>query len=187
MEAFLSPDLVSLWLSIPSVIIVIFILGFNGAPNWLWSIFLCTVVAGYCGCLIVVGILAAICLLFIIVPLRRALISGPLIKIIKKLGLLPVISQTEKEAIDAGTVWIEKEFFSGKPNFKTLMGQAYGKLSGEEQKFLDGPCQQVCDMVNDWDVQCEGDLPKEAWDFIKKEKFFSFIIPKKYGGLEFQH
>jgi acyl-CoA dehydrogenase len=185
MEPFLSPDTIALYVSIPAVLVLFFLLGFIGAPNWLWTIFLCTVFAGYMGCWIGVSIIAAVCLLFVIVPIRRVLISGPLMNLLKKLGMLPVISQTEREAIDAGTVWIEKEFFTGKPNFKTLLGQKYGKLSDEERKFVDGPCQKLCDMVNDWDVQCDGDLSQEAWDFIKKEKFFSFIIPKKYGGLEF--
>ena len=185
MEPFLSPDNLSLAISIPAVLVIFFILGFTGAPNWLWMIFICGTFMGYMGCWLGTAIIAGLCLLFVIVPIRRALITGPIMKLLVKLGLLPAISQTEREAIDAGTVWIEKEFFSGKPDFNKIMGQTYGKLSEEEQKFLDGPCQQLCDMVHDWDVQCDGDLSQEAWEFIKKEKFFSFIIPKKYGGLEF--
>ena len=185
MEAFLGPDTVALTISIPAVIILLFILGFIGSPNYLWVLFISTIIAGYSGCVLAVSIFAGLSLIFLIPPIRRVLVSGPVLSLLKKLGMLPVISQTEREAIDAGTVWVEKEFFSGKPNFKNLMNQKYSQLSDEERKFVDGPCQILCDMINDWDVQCDGDLSKEAWDYIKKEKFFSFIIPKKYGGLEF--
>ena len=176
MEAFLSPDHLPLYLSIPAVLIVFFALGFMGAPNWLWTIFFWAVFTGYIGwCMLGTSIILGVCLLFVIVPIRRALITGPLMKMLMKLGLLPEISQTEREAIDAGTVWVEKEFFSGKPNFNNIMNQTYGKLSEEEQAFLDGPTQKLCDMVHDWDVQCDGDLPPEAWEFIKKEKLLGMF------------
>ncbi len=117
--------------------------------------------------------------------IRRTLISAPLLKLVTRLKLLPTISETERVAIDAGTVWVEGSLFSGKPDFKRIFAMDYPRLSKEEQKFLDGPCEQLCQMVKDWDVFQKRDLPPEVWQFIKEHKFFGMIIPKKYGGLEF--
>ena len=185
MNNFLDPQNIALCYSVPAILLVVFALGFYGAPNWLWSLALLAVLSGFGVSPILLALVAVVCLFFIIVPLRRSVISVPLMKLINKLGLLPTISETEKIAIDAGTVWVEKEFFTGKPDFKEILNQPYNSLSIEETAFLNGPCQELCEMVSDWEVQCAGDFSDEVWDFIKKERFFSFIIPKKYGGHEF--
>ncbi|MGC4027346.1 MAG: acyl-CoA dehydrogenase [Steroidobacteraceae bacterium] len=122
--------------------------------------------------------------LFNIRPLRKALISRPFLK--TYLRLLPSMSATEREALDAGTVWWDGELFTGKPDWSRLMDARPAQLSAEEQAFLDGPCEQLCAMVDDFDVtHRRADLPPEAWEFIKAQRFFAMIIPKKYGGLEF--
>ncbi|EEY44694.1 acyl-CoA dehydrogenase short-chain specific [Vibrio mimicus VM223] len=96
------------------------------------------------------------------------------------------MSQTEKEALEAGTVWWEAELFKGKPDWKKLHTIPAPKLSAEEQAFLDGPVNEVCAMVNDYQVTHElADLPPEIWTFLKEKKFFAMIIKKRYGGLEF--
>lgn len=96
------------------------------------------------------------------------------------------MSQTEKEALEAGTVWWEAELFKGKPDWKKLHTIPAPKLSAEEQAFLDGPVNEVCAMVNDYQVTHElADLPPEIWTFLKEKKFFAMIIKKQYGGLEF--
>ena len=95
------------------------------------------------------------------------------------------ISETERTALVAGVVWAEGELFSGKPNFKKLMAEPYPSLTKEEQAYIDGPVEKLCAMLDDWQVNIDRDLPPQAWDYIKKEKFWGMIIPKEYGGLGF--
>lgn len=117
-------------------------------------------------------------------PLRRALISGPFLAAYRK--LLPSMSATEREALSAGTVWWDGELFTGRPDWRKLLGTPAARLSPEEQAFLDGPCETLCAMVDDFEVtHRRGDLPPEAWDYIKQQGFFALIIPKAYGGLQF--
>jgi acyl-CoA dehydrogenase len=117
-------------------------------------------------------------------PLRRALFAAPLLKLFKR--VLPRISETEQVALDAGTVGFEGELFAGKPDWSKLLSQPKPQLSAEEQAFLDGPCEELCRMVDDWHITHEiADLPPEIWDYVKRKGFFAMIIPKRYGGLEF--
>jgi acyl-CoA dehydrogenase len=96
------------------------------------------------------------------------------------------MSETEKTALEAGTVGWDGELFAGKPNWQVLMDLPKPELSAEEQAFLDGPCDELAAMTNSWEIDHErADLPPEMWDHIRKNKFFGMIIPKKYGGLEF--
>lgn len=119
-----------------------------------------------------------------IVPLRRSRLSKPLLNVYKR--MVPKMSKTEKEALEAGGVWWEGELFSGMPNWDVLMTMPQPELSPDEKKFLNGPCEKLCEMLNDWEISHHrGDLPEEIWKFFKSEKFFAMIIPKKYGGLEF--
>jgi acyl-CoA dehydrogenase len=119
-----------------------------------------------------------------LVELRREKITKPLLDIYRK--MLPSMSDTEREALEAGNVWWEGELFSGMPDWDRLMSYPAPTLSDEEQAFLDGPCEELCRMIDDWQICHElGDMPKEVWDFIIKHKFFAMIIPKQYGGLEF--
>ncbi|MDF4533323.1 acyl-CoA dehydrogenase, partial [Vibrio parahaemolyticus] len=108
---------------------------------------------------------------------RQSLISGKALAVFKK--VLPAMSQTEREAIEAGTVWWEAELFKGKPDWKKLHNIQAPKLSAEEQAFLDGPVNEVCAMVSDYQVTHElADLPPEVWTFLKEKKFFAMIIKK---------
>jgi acyl-CoA dehydrogenase len=117
-------------------------------------------------------------------PLRRALFAAPLLKLFKR--VLPRISETEQIALDAGTVGFEGELFAGKPDWSKLLSEPKPQLSAEEQAFLDGPCEKLCAMIDDWHITHEiADLPPEIWDFIKREGFFAMIIPKQYGGKQF--
>ena len=115
-------------------------------------------------------------------PLRKALISRPFLK--AYLRLLPTMSPTEREALAAGTVWWDGELFTGKPDWKRLLGTRPAQLTAEEQAFLDGPCETLCALVDDFDVtHRRADLSPEAWAYIKRAGFFAMIIPKQYGGL----
>ncbi|MEA5445869.1 acyl-CoA dehydrogenase [Gammaproteobacteria bacterium AB-CW1] len=133
---------------------------------------------------IVWGIFFLLALVLNVRPLRRGLISKPALKAFRK--VMPEMSDTEREALEAGTVWWEGELFSGRPDWDKLVGAPAGKLSEEEQAFLDGPVNELCAMLDEWRITHEwADLPHEAWDFIKRNGFFAMIIPKAYGGLEF--
>ena len=129
-------------------------------------------------------VMFALLVSFNIPEIRRNYVSSQILKFYK--SVLPSISQTEKEAIDAGGIWWDGEIFSGNPNWDVLRNNPKPKLSTEEQAFLDGPVEEVCQMTDNWAVNHKDyDLPEEVWDFLKSKGFFSMIIPKKYGGLEF--
>lgn len=115
---------------------------------------------------------------------RQGLLTSPIFKIYKK--LLPQMSQTEQEALEAGTVWWDGDLFSGKPDWNKLLDYPAPKLTAEEQAFIDGPTNELCSMVNEWQVSQElYDLPPNVWQFIKDKGFLGMIIPKEYGGLGF--
>ncbi|HXY76843.1 MAG TPA: acyl-CoA dehydrogenase, partial [Steroidobacteraceae bacterium] len=146
------------------------LLGAESAPAGVWKGFLWV-------------LLAALWLLNVR-PLRKALITRPFMK--AYLRLLPAMSQTEKEALEAGTVWWDGELFTGAPKWSKLLASKPPQLSPAEQAFLDGPCEELCGMLDDWNITHErGDLPPEVWEFLKTRGFFAMIIPKRYGGLEF--
>jgi acyl-CoA dehydrogenase len=119
-----------------------------------------------------------------LVDFRRRKLSAPLLAAFQK--VTPQLSDTEQIALEAGTVGFEGELFSGKPDWSKLLKQPKPELSVEEQAFLDGPVEELCAMVNDWQITHElADLTPEIWDFLKKKKFFGMILPKEYGGLGF--
>ena len=127
-------------------------------------------------------------LLFIVIfgiPfLRRFLVSRPVLQIFR--NILPQVSQTEQEALDAGTVWWDGELFSGNPHWNKLLALPKPALSTEEQAFLDNEVEQLCAMIADWDItHVRQDLSPQAWQFIKDKGFFGMIIPKEYGGMQF--
>jgi acyl-CoA dehydrogenase len=115
---------------------------------------------------------------------RIRFITRPFLRTYRR--MLPSMSQTEKDALEAGTVWWDGELFTGGPDWEKLLSAAPPKLSSEEQSFLDGPCEELCRMIDDWDITHKrADLPPHIWDYLKTKGFFAMIIPKKYGGLEF--
>ncbi|TKD47702.1 MAG: acyl-CoA dehydrogenase [Mesorhizobium sp.] len=117
---------------------------------------------------------------------RRDTITRPVFKWASR--ATPPISGTERDAIEAGTVWWDGELFTGNPDWNKLLAMPPAKLSAEEQAFMDGPVRELCAMVDDWKVNWEDrDLPREVWDFLREKKFFGMIIPKKYGGLGFSN
>ena len=119
-----------------------------------------------------------------IVSLRRKLLSGPAYRFARK--ALPSMSSTEREAIEAGTVWWDAELFSGNPDWRHLAAHPPAELSDEEQAFLDGPVEELCAMVDDWSINHDlRDLPEEVWAFLREKGFFGMIIPKEHGGMGF--
>ncbi|MBI3044606.1 MAG: acyl-CoA dehydrogenase [Betaproteobacteria bacterium] len=117
-------------------------------------------------------------------PARRALLSRPLLGLFRK--ILPPMSQTERDAIEAGTVWWDGELFSGNPDWRKLLAYPKPQLTAEERAFLDGPVEELCAMVHDWQITHElHDLPPHVWQFIKDKGFLGMIIPRHHGGLGF--
>ncbi len=162
------------------------------APAWAWTL---AVAAGllslsYWGDTAVI-VLALAWVIFAILtlllnpgPIRRMLLGAPLLDVFRR--ILPHMSTTEKEALEAGTVWWDGELFSGKPNWKKLHAYPKPVLSAEEQAFVDGPTTDLCEMVNEWEItNTLNDLPPAAWQFIKDRGFLGMIIPKSYGGKGF--
>lgn len=179
-------------LMVLAVLAVMMVLAFYRASIWGWllaTIVLVAAVAVLCSLsgdvLTFIVIALGVQVLLLGVPvIRRTIISGFVLKIFRK--ILPQVSQTEQEALDAGTVWWDGELFSGHPNWNKLLAYAKPTLSPEEQFFVDNETDQLCAMIDDWDItHVRQDLPPEVWQFIKDKGFFGMIIPKEYGGLQF--
>jgi acyl-CoA dehydrogenase len=153
-----------------ALLIAYTLLGARGTPAGAWKGFLWLLLAGLW--------------LLNLRPLRKAILTRPFMKAYLK--LLPPMSQTEREALEAGTVWWDGELFTGAPKWSKLLSARAPQLTSEEQAFLDGPCEELCRMVDDWAITHQlGDMPPQVWDFLKSRGFFAMIIPKRYGGLEF--
>ena len=116
-------------------------------------------------------------------PMRRQIFSRPLLPLVRR--LVPRMGETERVAAEAGTVWWDGDLFSGRPDWKKLLAFPVRRLSDAELWFLDVPVQELCGMIDDWEIQKSKDLPPEIWAFLKEHKFFGMIIPKEYGGLGF--
>lgn len=117
-------------------------------------------------------------------PLRRTLLSRHVFGVVRK--AMPAMSSTEREALEAGTVGWEGDLFSGAPDFSILRDAPEGKMTEEQQAFLNGPTTTLCRMLDDWDItHNRTDLPPEVWQYIKDNGFLGMLIPKQYGGLEF--
>ncbi|MBK7658886.1 MAG: acyl-CoA dehydrogenase [Betaproteobacteria bacterium] len=117
-------------------------------------------------------------------PVRRALLTGPLFGVFKK--VLPAMSDTEREALEAGSVWFDADLFSGRPGWEKLLAYPQAKLTPEEQAFVDGPTEELCGLLDEWESSDElMDLPPHVWQFIRDKGFLGIIIPKSYGGLGF--
>ena len=115
---------------------------------------------------------------------RRERITLPLLRFYRT--VVPSLSDTEREALEAGTVGWDGELFTGLPDWGKLMALPPPKLTAEEQAFLDGPTEELCRLCDDWQITHElVDMPPQVWEFIRQHRFFAMIIPKRYGGLEF--
>lgn len=115
---------------------------------------------------------------------RQKYITKPLLGWVRK--VLPSMSDTEREALAAGSIWWDAELMRGNPDFKKLLDTPVHKISQEEQDFLDGPCERLCEIADDWTTTfVDKDISDEIWDIVKKEGFLGLIIPKEYGGKGF--
>jgi acyl-CoA dehydrogenase len=179
-------------LSVVATIAAFLLLAYFGAPILLWTA-AAAVLLGTLSVVAAFGFVTKVVLaaLFVVaaavlnIPwLRRKAFTDHVLALYRR--ILPDMSQTEKEAIDAGTVWWDADLFSGKPDWDKLLAVRAPRLSPEEQAFLDGPVEELCAMCNDWEITHElQDLPPQVWQYIKDKGFLGMIIPKKYGGLGF--
>jgi acyl-CoA dehydrogenase len=172
------------------IVIICWLLAYFRAGLWLWTATAFVVLriiaplgGGVCSFL-VWGVAVPSALILNLPALRRAMMSRPLLKLFKR--MLPPLSDTEREALEAGTVGWDGELFSGNPDWKKLLSLPHPKLTPSEQSFLDGPVEDLCRMLDDWRiVELDKDLPPEIWQFLKQQRFFGMIIPAEYGGLAF--
>ncbi len=133
---------------------------------------------------IAAALVALVAVPLLVPAIRKPLLTAPALGFLRK--ALPPLSQTEKIALETGSVGFEGDLFSGKPDWNKLLAYPKPQLTAEEQAFLDGPVEELCKQINDWEItHVHADLPPELWDFIKRNKFFGMIIPKQYGGLGF--
>ncbi|MER3434656.1 MAG: acyl-CoA dehydrogenase [Leptolyngbya sp. ERB_1_1] len=165
------------------LIVLLLTLGFIGVPLWVWLGYAAIALFTFKASLWLWGIAAAIGLVLIVPAIRRRVLTMPIMKVMR----VPKISDTERAAINAGTVWIEGEFFSGAPNFERMNQAAYPEVTPELQEFLDTQVEQVCRMATDWEIYQRKDLPTEVWQYLKQERFFGMMIPVEYGGLGFSN
>jgi len=161
-----------------------------------WRLSVCAALGGlllaggwFAGMNTIAVIIAAALLALVTLPVllpfvRIALLTAPLLNIFRK--ILPPLSKTERIALETGSVGFEGELFSGAPDWRILLNHPKPELSAEEQAFLDGPVEEACRMVDEWQINhVLADLPPELWAFIKRHKFFGMVIPTQYGGLGF--
>jgi len=179
-------------LLIVAAIAAFLVLAYFGAPILWWTVAAAALLSwlsalaafGFTTKVVLAVVFVAAAALLNIPLIRRKLVTDRVLAIYRR--ILPDMSQTEKEAIDAGTVWWDADLFSGKPDWDKLLTVRAPRLSTEEQAFLDGPVEELCEMCNDWEISHElQDLPPHVWQYIKDNGFLGMIIPKKYGGLGF--
>ena len=177
-------------------IVTIAVLAMRGAPLWQWAVAALVIglltripftggsFAGDLPGLIEVFLPGIVLALLSVADIRRAVVSGPAYGFVK--SILPRVSRTEQEALDAGTVGWDAELFSGKPHWDKLFSIPKGTLSEAEQAFFDGPTNVVCSMIDDWDIRHNRtDMPESVWNYLKQHGFLGMLISKEHGGLGF--
>ena len=186
-----------IWLFIIVVLVALATLAMRRAPLWQWAV--TALVLGFVSRIgifndgrfaadlpgLVEAFLPGVILALLCVDeVRRAVVTGPAYGFVK--SILPRVSRTEQEALDAGTVGWDAELFSGKPQWQELFAVPKGQLTEEEQAFLDGPANIVCGMIDDWDIRHNRmDMPDSVWRYLKQQGFLGMLISKEHGGLGF--
>ena len=165
------------------LIAILLIFAYWRVPVFFWSLVLLffAFLAQDMHCIVGASVFAIISL---IKPIRRLTIY-PIYLAITHLNLMPKVSSTEQQALEAGNTWIEKEFFTGKVNFKNILKDDNPTLSPQETEFLNNQTSHLCSMMSDWEIQQNRGLTAEVFEYIKQEKFWGMIISPQDGGLGF--
>jgi len=175
---------------IPGLLLMLAVLAYHRMPLWLHAV----VVLGFVWTnwllldqsrlsLIIAIATSLLGMALILRPARRLIFTGAVFHLFKK--ALPKMSETERIALEAGDTWWDAELFTGKPDWQQLLNVETAQLSHEEQAFLDGPVEELCKLIDDWEItHVHRRIPDPVWDFMKHERLFGMIIPKAYGGLE---
>ena len=153
---------------------------------WVFPLLLITLlILLFCGYFLDALFVAIALFLPLLIPsFRQQVVIQPILSAFRR--AMPPLSATEREALESGTVWWDGQLFSGRPDWQPFLDSAQHDLTDEEQAFLAGPAEVLCDQLNDWEItHHHHDLPEDVWAFLKQERFFGLIIPKKYGGLGF--
>ena len=167
-------------------IIILLIFAYYNYPKYLWIGFIGIYSALFFDTGIIFWVLFALVAVFVLADnIREKYVTSKLVDMILNKGLMPKISSTEEAALQAGTNWVEADFFKANVNFDAIHNEKVTQLTQEEQNFIDNEVNELCEMVTDWEIFQQRDLPKEVWSYIKDKKFFGMIIPKEYGGLGF--
>lgn len=174
-----------------TAIIAIWGLAYLAVPLWAWTLtFALSLATIQENALLSVplqvslwGILALWVAIFHVSFFRQRFLSTFIFRLLKK--TMPMMSSTEREAIEAGDTWFESELLRGRPNWDRLLAMPHHQLTAEELNFVDNTVPALCDLFDEWTVSSTHDLPKPVWSFLKEKGFFGMIIPKSYGGLGF--
>jgi acyl-CoA dehydrogenase len=175
-----------------ALVVAFLALAYLKAAGWAWTAAIIVALAAVWRAqwlaplplLIVAAVLLLPAMVLNLPPLRRTLVSNAVLSAFRR--VLPPMSQTERDSIEAGTVWWDGELFSGEPEWARLLAMPRPKLSAEEQRFLDHECEELCAMVTDWETtHVYRDLPPAVWQYVKDKGFLGMIIPKEFGGLGF--
>ncbi|BAL26547.1 acyl-CoA dehydrogenase [Azoarcus sp. KH32C] len=166
-------------------------LAYGRAPFFAWAGMGMAWLAGFCWAAgaggavtgVLLALYAAAVAVFLLPALRRSFVTAPIFRAFR--AALPSMSQTERDALEAGTVWWEGQLFAGRPDWKKLLAYPWPKLTAEEQSFLDHETSELCRLTDDWKATQRQDLSPEAWRYIKEQGFLGMIIPKEYGGKGF--
>ncbi|HQW75399.1 MAG TPA: acyl-CoA dehydrogenase [Dokdonella sp.] len=177
-----------MWIAFTLAVIVFLVLAFRGLGFLGWVGAAAVILIGWRimgvhspgAFMLVSSALIVIAAVFGLAPLRRQLISRFVMPVFAK--VLPRLGDTERIALEAGTVWWDGDLFSGMPEWQKLLDFKVPPLSDEEQAFLDGPVNDFCRTIDDWDVYQRRDLSPETWQQIRDFRLFGMIIPKEYGG-----
>jgi len=178
------------WILILSLLGLSITAAYRGTNLLNWTLGVVLVLAGFAVftsvstlAIVILSVLfAAVAIPLNFKPFRRQKLTAPFLAIYRK--MLPTLSDTERVALESGTVGWEGELFAGNPDWNSLLDQTWPELSESEQAFVDGPVEELCQMLNPWEISHElADLPPEVWQFLKENRFFGMIIPKEYGGL----
>jgi acyl-CoA dehydrogenase len=174
-------------ITLPCLAFALIVLGYLGVPLWTWTLYTVALLWVVHASIWLWAVFSLVALILNVPLLRQRLATTWIVKAVQALKLLPKISETERAAIEAGTVWVDREFFSGKPNFQRILSEPYPQITPEIQAFLDGPVEQVCRMATDWEIYQRKDIPPEVWNYLRQERFFGMMTPKEYSGLGFSN